>query len=1145
MNIKRVVIHGFKSYDDTTVFGPFSPGMNVIVGLNGSGKSNFYSAICFVLLDEYAQIRVSDRKALLHEGQGKNAMTAYVEIVFDNKNRLMPIENDEVSIRRSISLKKDEYFVDRKNSTRQDVHNLLEGCGFSPSNGYNIIRQGKIQELALMKDSERLDLLMEIAGTKFYDQQREESLKLIAESHGRVEKIQESLNYIEDRLKQLEDEKKELEENEKLEKEKKAVEFLIQKRELNSIENEINEKEQERESEFKSSEAYQSDFDEVHQKIKDKQEEMNEAKSSEKLLLNNKIMYENQKDRAIREQTRAEFRLKELQEKYENSDKLKNELKQKLEKLEQSISSTQIEYESVNSEFNEVADKKASVDGQLDGLQQIIGGKIKDPSSTENELSRAKNIYETLKKEANELEADVEQIKKNIDIYIQNKADAENEIQEIKKQQNEAKENQNQLMNYKKELWKKEDHIKRETRKVQQQLENYRSKLSRVMPPNLTRTIEAIKEIKKDGVYLPIFDLISCSDEISIAVNAVARSRLYYYVVENEDIAKSLIEYINKNDLGHISFLVLNRLPNANLKVPDGITTLISQLHFDEKFTNAIYKIFGRIALVETLKEGIEISSKYNIDCVTKEGDIINCSGPMVGGSRSQSKSPLLINAYIEKKEQKEGELKEALKEVKSKISETEEKLQETNSFINEIKYKKSNLENKRNEIISLIASKNDEYEVKLKQKDERNRRVDDAGRHIISVEKKLSYILEFNSQVDTTSTNKLIELRNESDKLHNKHFELLSKRIELSSRLKDRLKPRKIRIINQLEQLDISKIQTQLNETQKELEKATQSYTESITLGNQTEEELKEIGTKITDIEAEIAKLQREEDRYNKIINSHKKTLERIIGRISLLQQKQEETIQQQREIGTLPEAEIKELEDLRTPDLMRQLNIINENTKRYRHVNKKAIEQFRSFSNRQKELQKRQEEIVQSEESITSLIAKLDQKKDEAIANTFSQLSNNFTEIFVEMTSNKNAKLVLQKDEETQSYTGIAIHIQQGEKSEVITLEQLSGGQKTIVALSLVFAIQKFSPAPFYIFDEVDSALDEQYTQAVSQMIHKITHTSDINNAQIIFTSFKQGMVKGCDKYFAIKMDRSHSMVLEINEEEANRVILEKKEE
>ncbi|KAH0796855.1 RecF/RecN/SMC protein [Histomonas meleagridis] len=1062
MNIKRVIVHGFKSYDDTVVFGPFSPGTNALVGLNGTGKSNFYSAISFVLLDEYAHIRISDRKALLHEGQGQNAMTAYVEIVFDNKNRIISIDNDEVSIRRSIGLKKDEYFIDRKNSTRQDVHNLLESCGFSPSSGYYIVRQGKVSSLAMMKDSDRLELLMEIAGTKFYDQQRDDSLKLIAESHGRIEKIKESLEYIDDRLKQLEDEKKELEENEKLEREKRAIEFLIQRREISSIEDELQEKEAEREIENNSAETYKEDFERVHNEIKEKQNELQDLKSTEKILISDKEKLELRKNNAIRSQTRAEFKFNQLQEKLENSDRLKNELQMKLDKVEQSIASTNNEYEAVNSEFTEVANKKASVDGELEGLQQVIGGKIKDPTSTQSELSRAKSIFNTLEREAHSLHTEIEQIQEKLGNYDAQKSKLINDINECKQQQIKAKENQNICMNKRKELWKKEDRLKRESKKVQQQIEKYHQKLSRVMPPDVSQAITSIKELNQEGVYSPIYDLITCDEELLTAINVVAKSRLYNIVVENDEIADSLIKFLLKNEFGRISFLSLNILKQMDFEPPEGVVTLISKLNYDEKFEPAIYKVFGKTALANNLREATEIAARYNISCVTLEGDFVSANGPMTGGSRTQKKSPLSISNYLEKKEEKGRRLKEEINEAQAELKEIDKELQYYNNQLNELKYKKLDLEGEKNKLISMIGFTNDEYETKIKQRDERNQR----------------------------------------------------KSI---------------------------KIEHQLQESQKEKEESTELYNEISRNIEEIEEKHQQINVDITELEENIIKLKKVEERTNKMINTHKKALERITGRISLLHQRQEETIQQQRDIGTIPENEIKEIEELRTSELLRQLSIVNENSKRYRHVNKKAIEQHRSFSTQQNELQKRQEELIQSEDAITSLIAKLDQRKDEAIASTFSQLSTNFSKVFSELEPTAQAQLVLQRDEESGFYTGIAIHVQFNTENEVSTLDQLSGGQKTLVALSLVFAIQKFSPAPFYLFDEVDSALDDKYRKTVSEMIHKLSHPDEGNGAQIIFTTFKKELLEECDKYFGIKMTRGHSTVLAITQEEAERIISE----
>jgi structural maintenance of chromosome 3 (chondroitin sulfate proteoglycan 6) len=212
MYIKEVRIQGFRSYRDSTC-DVFSPQHNIVVGRNGSGKSNFFSAIQFVLSDEYSNLRTEQRVALLHEGSGPRVITAFVEIVFDNSDRRLPMSKDEVVLRRTVGQKKDQFFIDKKNVTKKDVVQMLESAGFSHANPYYIVKQGKINEMATQSEKDRLELLKEIAGTRVYDDNRS--------------KVNTLLTQIVEKLDSLEREKEDLAEYQKFDREKRAFEFLI------------------------------------------------------------------------------------------------------------------------------------------------------------------------------------------------------------------------------------------------------------------------------------------------------------------------------------------------------------------------------------------------------------------------------------------------------------------------------------------------------------------------------------------------------------------------------------------------------------------------------------------------------------------------------------------------------------------------------------------------------------------------------------------------------------------------------------------------------------------------------------------------------------------------------------------------------
>ncbi|KAK8641314.1 hypothetical protein V6N13_010727 [Hibiscus sabdariffa] len=262
MFIKQIIIEGFKSYREQIATERFSPKVNCVVGANGSGKTNFFHAIRFVLSDLFQNLRSEDRHALLHEGAGHQVVSAFVEIIFDNSDNRIPVDKEEVRLRRTIGLKKDEYFLDGKHITKTEVMNLLESAGFSRSNPYYVVQQGKIASLTLMKDSERLDLLKEIGGTRVYEERRRESLKIMQETGNKRKQIIQVVQYLDERLRELDEEKEELRKYQQLDKQRKSLEYTIYDKELQDARRKLEEVEEARSKvSEKSSERYNAVLD--------------------------------------------------------------------------------------------------------------------------------------------------------------------------------------------------------------------------------------------------------------------------------------------------------------------------------------------------------------------------------------------------------------------------------------------------------------------------------------------------------------------------------------------------------------------------------------------------------------------------------------------------------------------------------------------------------------------------------------------------------------------------------------------------------------------------------------------------------------------------------------------------------------------
>lgn len=282
MYIKRVIIRGFKTYKNETIIEDFSPHFNVVVGRNGSGKSNFFAAIRFVLSDAYTNMSREERQSLIHESP-VNIMSAFVEIIFDNTDRRIPIAKDEISIRRTIGMKKDDYSLDYKSSTKADIMNLLEASGFSKSNPYYIVPQGKVIALTNAKDSERLELLRDVAGAKVFENKLKDSLKEMSITDQKQLQIVEMLNDIENRLNELDIEREDLKIFEKLNNKEKMLEFNIFDREMKSLTDQIDQIENNYSNNAQETESLISELEERELKIKGLSTHLNNLNSKGEL----------------------------------------------------------------------------------------------------------------------------------------------------------------------------------------------------------------------------------------------------------------------------------------------------------------------------------------------------------------------------------------------------------------------------------------------------------------------------------------------------------------------------------------------------------------------------------------------------------------------------------------------------------------------------------------------------------------------------------------------------------------------------------------------------------------------------------------------------------------------------------------------
>jgi structural maintenance of chromosome 3 (chondroitin sulfate proteoglycan 6) len=365
-----VIIQGFRSYREQTVVDPFSPKHNVIVGRNGSGKSNFFYAIQFVLSDEFSHLRPEQRQQLLHEGPGQRTLVAYVEIIFDNSDNRLPIDETSVTLRRQIGLKKDQYYLNKKIVTRADVMNVLESAGFSRSNPYYIVKQGKINQMATAPDSQRLKILREVAGTRIYDERKEESRILLRDTETKREKIMDLLKYIEERLQTLEGEKEELKEYQKWDKMRRALEFTIYNQELEDARKKQRELENRRENSSAVTEKLRDELQSLVEEITATQSNLKKVKTKLQTRRDEKDALSLEHQNLLKEKTRLELRLKDLRDEVKIDSNSKNRAERELAELKDRIAKSQAELDEIRPQYDQMKSLEEDCTRQLSLKQQ-------------------------------------------------------------------------------------------------------------------------------------------------------------------------------------------------------------------------------------------------------------------------------------------------------------------------------------------------------------------------------------------------------------------------------------------------------------------------------------------------------------------------------------------------------------------------------------------------------------------------------------------------------------------------------------------------------------------------------------------------------------------------------------------------------
>ncbi|XP_050138758.1 structural maintenance of chromosomes protein 3-like [Malus sylvestris] len=1175
MYIKQVIIEGFKSYREQVATEAFSPKVNCVVGANGSGKTNFFHAIRFVLSDLFQNLRSEDRHALLHEGAGHQVISAFVEIVFDNADNRIPVDKEEVRLRRTIGLKKDEYFLDGKHITKTEVMNLLESAGFSRSNPYYVVQQGKIASLTLMKDSERLDLLKEIGGTRVYEERRRESLKIMQETGNKIKQIVQVVQYLDERLKELDEEKEELRQYQQFDKQRKSLEYTIYDKELQDARQKLAEVEDARNKVSETSTKMYNTVLDAHEKSKDLDKILKDLTKELQALNKDKEAIEMQRTEAIKKRTELQLDVNDLEEKKTGNTWVKEDAVKQLQSLQKEIKDSEEELKKINPLYdNQVKMEMEITKGIMEREKQLSILYQKQGRATQFSSKAARDKW--LQKEIDDLErvlssnlAQEQKLKDEIarldaelsdrDVYVESRRTEIATIESLISQSHDGfghhKTQRDKMQDERKSLWRKETELSTEIEKLRTEVEKAEKSLDHATPGDVRRGLNSVRKICREynirGVFGPIIELLDCDEKFFTAVEVTAGNSLFHVVVENDEISTQIIRHLNSLKGGRVTFIPLNRVKAPRVTYPQNsdVVPLLKKLKFAPNYTPAFSQVFARTVVCRDMDVATRVARNDGLDCITLEGDQVSKKGGMTGGFYDHRRSKLKFMHIIMQNTKSINMKEEELEKVKKMLEEIDKKITELVTEQQKIDAKRAHDKSEMEQLKQDIANANKQKSLISKACGNKKKSLADVETQITQLRASVAMktaemgtdLLDHLSPEEKDLLSRLnpeiADLKEKLVSCKTDRFETETIKAELETNLTTNLERRR----QELEAI-ISSVETDNYNGEAEIK--TQELNDAELLVKDATEQLKRVSETIDSKSKHLKRIKDEktalktlEDKYERTLQDEAKELEQLLSKRNMFLAKQEEYSKKIRELGPLSSDAFEAYKRRGIKELHKALHRCNEQLQQFSHVNKKALDQYVNFTEQREELQKRQAELKAGDQKIDELIKVLDQRKDESIERTFKGVARHFREVFSELVQGGHGHLVMMKKKDGQhgdddqdedgpreadlegrveKYIGVKVKVSFTGQGETQSMKQLSGGQKTVVALTLIFAIQRCDPAPFYLFDEIDAALDPQYRTAVGNMIRRL---ADIANTQFITTTFRPELVKVSDKIYAVE--------------------------
>lgn len=1177
MILKALEMQGFKSFPDKTVL-EFNKGITAVVGPNGSGKSNISDAVRWVLGEQSTKtLRGSKMEDVIFSGTDVRKAKGFAEVTLrlDNTDRSLNKDSDEVSVTRRYYRSGDsEYLVNGESARLRDVNELFMDTGLG-RDGYSIVGQGKIADMVSPKASERRDMLEEAAGISHFRYRRGDAIKRLAQAEENLVRLRDILSELESRVGPLKAQSEKAQKFIVLAGERKNLEIGIW---LNTIDK-TGEKMRDQEHKIEIAEASHKEAQDELSKIGEmidkaadgtrdiniKLEEIRNSASGfeEKLsdidsqikVAENSILHNNETIERINRDKAAE------NETEQNIDAAVSAARECIQKAEEQIADATRQMDELSKQeetyrlsSSEFSDRAAALSGEISALSV----RLADCRVT---AETANSSIEEIRSRISAIDESMGTRKDDYDALLKRKADAEAELKEI---QDEIVSVKNAIDGYTlrfENRGKKADSVKLAIDEKQRELHKGqdRVRLLEDLEKNMEGYFGAVKAVMKEsgrgalrGIHGPVSQLITVKEKYSAAIETALGAAVQHIVVDNETDAKRAMGFLKEHRAGRATFLPITAikgrvLSEQGLDDQYGFVSIASDLvSYDNKYSEIIRWLLGRTAVAEDIDSAIAIAKKYSyrFRIVTLDGQVINAGGSMTGGSRVQNAGILSRGNEIERLK---GSLASMQKELDGMLSDYKLLSEDASAA-------KAELEGAEGDLLR-AKEENIRREGELKLASDKLSSVSSGVKELLEEKETLEKRIESvssgaeaaRSQIDElkeTLENKEKELESitgDSKTLQKDREEVASKAAEIRLRIvslqKDveantdevtRLKNRKTGHLDRLSELDgeIREIEEKNDELRALTERLSADEKALKANHGDAQNQINELISQRDELEKQANDLRLHE-------RAKSEERERLSGDIARLEERK---IAMRNEYDNLTsklydeyqltrrEAAALEIEIDDYSLAAKRLSELKSQIRALGSVNVSAIEEYKEVSERYEFLSGQINDVETSRAELNKMIDDLTGKMAEQFREQFNRINSCFGQTFIELFGGGKAELRLE-DERDVLGSDIEIKVQPPGKN-VQNINLLSGGEKGLSAIALLFAILKVTPAPFCIFDEVEAALDDVNVSRYAQYVRRMT-----KNTQFILITHRRGTMEEADVLYGVTMqEKGVSKLLEL---------------